>query len=48
MTPRTKNPAAVVLGRLGGAANTPAQRAHRARQARAAALARWSKRRKGK
>jgi hypothetical protein len=38
-----KNPAAVALGRLGGAANTPAQRKHRAGQARNAARARWAR-----
>jgi len=52
MSKSTKNPAAVALGRLGGlkggpalaAKMTPAQRKAAARKA---ALARWSKKRKG-
>jgi hypothetical protein len=42
MKPR-KNPAAVALGRLGGQAGTGKAKARTSEQARAAALARWSR-----
>ena len=38
-----KNPAAVLLGRLGGKAGTGRAKARTAKQARSAALKRWAK-----
>jgi hypothetical protein len=43
-----KNPAAVALGRLGGAAGVGKAKARSSEQAKAAALARWSKNKKEK
>lgn len=44
MTTPRKNPAAVALGRLGGAAGKGKAKARTSEQARAAAMARWGKR----
>ena len=43
MTKRKKNPAAVSLGKLGGAAGTGKAKARTSAQARYAALVRWGK-----
>jgi len=43
MTKRKKNPHAVALGRLGGAAGTGKAKARTSEQARRAVLARWGK-----
>lgn len=41
-----KNPAAVALGRLGGAAGTGKAKARTSEQARKAAMARWKRNKK--